>query len=145
MFIYKIKTGLPSREGMKGWVKKLRRRIYIWLIIASLLSIVTAFLLAGGGHGWVSVFFFSFLPLLVTPLTVYTYINTKKLFSIIIIGLYLVAIYILYFMTLEEGEGYFESIFEGIKGMVVLFFIVWLCPLALNIYNLFRSSRKLQS
>jgi hypothetical protein len=53
--------------------------------------------------------------------------------------------YILYFMTLEEGEGYFERIFEGIKGMVVLFFIVWLFPLALNIYNLFRSSRKLQS
>jgi hypothetical protein len=121
----------------------LKRKIYIWLIIASVLSILIAFLLAGGGHGWVSVFFFSFLPLLITPLTVYAYINSKKLFSIIIIGLYLLAMYILYFMTLEEGEVYFERVFKGVTGLVILFFTLWLSPLLLNIYNLFRNKQNL--
>lgn len=100
--------------------------------------------MVGGGHGWVSVFLFSFLPLLITPPTVHSYVNRKKIFSIIVIALYLLAMYVLYFMTLEEGEGYFERVFGGIRGLVILFFIFWLSPFLLNIYNLFRNTRKLR-
>ncbi len=100
--------------------------------------------MVGGGHGWVSVFPFCFLALLITPLTVHAYVYRKKIISIIVIALYVVVMFVLYFMTLEEGEGYFERVLGVIRGLVILFFIFWLSPLFLNIYNLFRSTRKLQ-
>lgn len=116
----------------------MKRRIYIWLICASVLSVLTAFLLAGGGHGWVSAFLFSFLPLLITPFTTYAFIKEKKGIAATILILYVITIYVLYFKTLEEGEGYFERVFNGIQGLVILFFLCWLQPLFLNIYILFR-------
>jgi len=114
------------------------------MIIASVISILIASIMVGGGHGWVSVFPFCFLPLLITPLTVHAYIYRKKLISFIVIGLYVLAMYVLYFMTLEEGEGYFERVLGAIRGLVILFFIFWLSPFLLNICNLFRSTRILQ-
>lgn len=51
------------------------------------------------------------------------------------------AIYILYFKTLEEGEGYFERVFNGIPRLTILFFIFWLFPLFINTYNLFRKKQ----
>jgi hypothetical protein len=110
--------------------------------IPSLLSVLIAFLLTGSGHGWVSAFFFSFLPLLITPFTVHAYVNSKKGISIIILGLYVFATCALYLVTLKEGREYFERVFGG---LMILFFIFWLSPFMLNIHNLFRNTHKLQS
>ena len=104
----------------------MKKRLYILLIIASVPSILIGSILVGGGHGWVSVLFFSFLALLITPLTVHTYISRKKIFSIIVIGFYEVAMYIQYFMTLEEGEGYLERELGVFRGLEILFFIFWI-------------------
>ncbi len=73
-----------------------------------------------------------------TPFTVYAFMKEKKGIAATMIVLYAATVYLLYFKTLEEGEGYFESVFNGIQGLVILFFLCWLQPLFLNIYILFR-------
>ena len=114
------------------------KKVYLVLLVSAAISITLGFLLAGGGHGWVTSFYFSFLPLMVSPLVGYGFTKTKKLVSIFIIVIYLVVSYVFYFKTLEEGEDYFERVFEGITGLVALFLCTWFIPLLISIYSLGR-------
>lgn len=117
------------------------KKVYLILLITAAISIILGFLLAGGGHGWVTSFYFSFLPLIVTPLVGYGFLKRKKFISFIVIIIYLLVSYVFYFMTLEEGEGYFERVFEGITGLVVLFLCTWFIPLLISIYGLVKKGK----
>lgn len=116
------------------------KKVYLLLLITAAISIILGFLLAGGGHGWVTSFYFSFLPLIVTPLVRYGFLKRKKFISFIVIIIYLLVSYVFYFMTLEEGEGYFERVFEGMTGLVVLFLCTWFIPLLISIYGLVKKA-----
>jgi hypothetical protein len=115
---------------------KMAKKVYLILLVTAAISILLGFLLAGGGHGWVTAFKFSFLPLIVTPICGYGFIKNKKLVLLLVIVLYIFVSYVFYFMTLEEGEGYFERVFEGITGLAVLFVCTWVIPLLISIYGL---------
>lgn len=120
------------------------KKIYIVLLILAILNIAIGFVLAGAGHGWITGFYFSFFPLVLMPLTGYAFSRSKRLISFLIIVLYACVSYILYFKTLEEGEGYFERIFEGITILTLLYFFLWFTPLIIIIYGFFKKVIKQQ-
>jgi hypothetical protein len=121
------------------------KKVYIILLVASVLSIMLGFLLAGGGHGWVTAIYFSFFPMIISSLIGFGVVKRRKIVLFFIITIYLCVSYVFYFKTLEEWEGYFERVFDGIAGMVILFFASWFTPLLIAVYGLIKKPNRVKN
>ena len=121
------------------------KKLYVILLVAAAASIMLGFILMGAGHGWVTSFYFSFFPLILTPVVGFGFTNNKKLVLLFIIVAYFFVSYVFYFKTLEEGKEYFERVLNGITGWVILFLSIWFVPLMISIYGLIKKPNILKS
>lgn len=118
------------------------KRVYIILLISSVICILTGFLLAGAGHGWVTAFYFSFYPLLISPLVGYGLKKENKYVLICSIAINLCIAYVFYFKTIQEGEGYFDRVINNQIGLTIVFLGSWLVPMFISLYGSFKKQNR---
>jgi hypothetical protein len=123
----------------------MKKQVHLILLLNSVFSIILGFFVMGGGHGWVTAFFFSFLPLIVTPLIVYGFMKRKKLPLALTVITYLFISYFFYLKTLYEGEEYFESTFRSITEITILFIFTWFIPLGIAVFGLIKKETRINS
>lgn len=116
------------------------KRLYLILLTSSAICILNGFLLAGAGHGWVTALYFSFFPLVISPLVGYGLKKGNKYVLICSIAINLCISYLFYFKTSEEGEEYFDRVINNQIGLTIVFLGSWFVPMFVSVYGLFKKA-----
>lgn len=109
------------------------------LLIAAIASTL-ALGMAGGGHGWITPFFFSLALFLAYPVVLLRLgaIGRKWFVDLIIVGLAAIADGALYFFTIREGVEYFWRVVHAQAWAPFLWLAIWFAWQPIALYCLWR-------
>jgi hypothetical protein len=98
--------------------------------MSKIVSILLGFLqlglgvaVGGGGHGWNTGFYFSFISFIFFCLI--PFLKIKKAIALFLIFLNIVCTSLMFVQTKNEGVNYFKSSWNGFPFLIIIFFLLW--------------------
>ncbi len=115
----------------------------IWIgILVGFIHLGLGFLIAEGGHGWVSGFFLSFSSLIAYPLIGLAIKQSRYTFFIYIFFAHILLSILLYIGTKIEGVEYFYRVLSASALLMILYFIFWVGWGVISLYFLLKFYKK---